>query len=108
MPGQRVVTDEGVEHRGGADHVGGGVPGGLGQRLGGAGLGGEVDHQLGAEPVEQAVPDRRVGDVADDQLDALGQRRGAGPAGVDLREQVVDRDDGQPELEQVRRERSSR
>ena len=51
---------------------------------------------------------RRVGDVADDQLDAVRQRRGAGLVGVDLREQVVDRHDGQPELEQVRRERSSR
>ena len=107
VAGQRVVADERVEHRGGADHVGGGVPGGLGQRLSGPGLGGEMDHQLGAEPVEQGVPQRRVGHIADDQLHALGQRSGTGPVGVDLREQVVGRHDGQPELEQVRRERAA-
>ena len=87
------MTDEGVEHARSAHDVDEGVPGGLGEGLPGAGLGGEVEDGVGSGVIEERIPVVLAGDVPDAQLDSGVEGGGAPPLRVDLRMQVVQGDD---------------
>ncbi|GAA1886049.1 hypothetical protein GCM10009814_15000 [Lapillicoccus jejuensis] len=95
-----LVPHQRVEHRRRADDVDVGVPGRLGERLRGPGLGGEVDDDVGPQPLEQPVPRGRVGDVGDLEPGPLVEGGRTLPPLVDLRVQDVDRDDVVPRVGQ--------
>src|SRR5690606_32290540 len=83
---------ERIEHLGSADDVHGCMARGFAQGLARSGLRRQVDHGVGLEAAEHAIPVLSRADISDDELDATIELCGPLAGRVNLRVQIVEGD----------------